>query len=96
MQQTIGRFAPTPSGGLHLGSLCAAVASFLNSRAQGGLWKVRIDDIDKAREVPGSAKSILYVLDALGMEWDGPVVYKSQQIDNYASVIDSLIERQPI
>ena len=94
MQQTIGRFAPTPSGGLHLGSLCAAIASFLNSRAQGGLWKVRIDDIDKAREVPGSAKSILYVLGALGMEWDGPVVYQSQQIDNYASVIDSLIERQ--
>jgi len=55
---------------------------------------VRIDDIDKAREVPGSAKSILYVLGALGMEWDGPVVYQSQQIDNYASVIDSLIERQ--
>ena len=94
MQQTIGRFAPTPSGGLHLGSLCAAVASFLNSRAQGGLWKVRIDDIDKAREVPGSAKSILHILDALGMEWDGPVVYQSQQISNYASVIDSLIERQ--
>jgi glutamyl-Q tRNA(Asp) synthetase len=94
MQQTIGRFAPTPSGGLHLGSLCAAVASFLNSRAQGGLWKVRIDDIDKAREVSGSAKSILHVLDALGMEWDGPVVYQSQQIGNYASVIDSLIERQ--
>ncbi len=55
---------------------------------------MRIDDIDKAREVPGSAKSILHILDALGMEWDGPVVYQSQQISNYASVIDSLIERQ--
>jgi len=94
MQQTIGRFAPTPSGGLHLGSVCAAVASFLNAKAQGGLWKVRIDDIDKIREVPGSAKSILHVLDALGMEWDGPVIYQSDQIDSYASAIDSLIERQ--
>ena len=55
---------------------------------------MRIDDIDKIREVPGSAKSILHVLDALGMEWDGPVIYQSDQIDSYASAIDSLIERQ--
>ena len=94
MLQTVGRFAPTPSGDLHLGSVCAAVASFLNAKAQGGLWKVRIDDIDKIREAPGSAKSILHLLDALGMEWDGPVIYQSDQIDSYASAIDSLIERQ--
>jgi glutamyl-Q tRNA(Asp) synthetase len=94
MQQTVGRFAPTPSGGLHLGSACAAIASFLNARSQGGLWKIRIDDIDKPREVSGSAKSILQVLEALGLEWDGPVIYQSQQLDHYASAIDFLIQRQ--
>jgi glutamyl-Q tRNA(Asp) synthetase len=74
--------------------VCAAIASFLNARSQGGLWKVRIDDIDKPREVSGSAKSILQVLEVLGLEWDGPVVYQSQQLEHYASTIDFLIQRQ--
>jgi glutamyl-Q tRNA(Asp) synthetase len=95
MQSVIGRFAPTPSGGLHLGSVCTAVASFLNARAQGGLWKIRIDDVDKPREVPGSATSILHILECLGLEWDGAVIYQSEQLENYASAID-LLTRQKL
>ena len=73
----VGRFAPTPSGGLHLGSICAALASYLNIKAQGGQWHLRIDDIDKTRIVAGASTMIMKTIEALGLEWSGEVVYQS-------------------
>jgi glutamyl-Q tRNA(Asp) synthetase len=79
----IGRFAPSPTGALHLGTLTAAVASFLHARQMDGSWLVRIEDIDPPREVPGSATSILESLEAMDLEWDGDVLFQSARIDEY-------------
>jgi len=87
-----GRFAPSPSGQLHFGSLVAAVGSFLRARARGGQWLVRIEDIDPPREVPGSSDDILRTLVAYGLEWDGEVLYQSQHLDAYQARLDSLID----
>ena len=72
----IGRFAPSPTGPLHFGSLMAAVASFLEARRNGGQWLMRIEDIDPPREQPGAATEILTALEHYGFEWDGPVTYQ--------------------
>ena len=72
-----GRFAPSPTGQLHFGSLVAAVGSFLDARHQGGTWLVRMEDLDRTREVPGAASAILRALDAFGLHWDGTVIYQS-------------------
>jgi glutamyl-Q tRNA(Asp) synthetase len=87
-----GRFAPTPSGALHFGSLIAALGSYLDARAHGGEWHLRIEDVDPPRVAPGSADRILRTLDAFGFEWDGPVVYQSQRGEAYAAAIERLID----
>lgn len=85
-----GRFAPTPSGPLHLGSLVTAVASYCDARSQQGEWLLRIEDLDTPRVVRGSADDILRTLDAFGFDWDGPVLYQSQRFDAYEEALNQL------
>ncbi|MFB9135972.1 tRNA glutamyl-Q(34) synthetase GluQRS [Vibrio olivae] len=88
----IGRFAPSPSGPLHFGSLVAALGSYFQARAQQGQWRVRIEDLDPPREMPGAADAILRTLEAYQLHWDGEVVYQSQRHDLYQSQIDHWLE----
>lgn len=83
----IGRFAPSPSGDLHFGSLIAALGSYLQARSHQGKWLVRIEDIDPPREVPGSAYRILSALERYGLFWDGDVLYQSQRHAAYDDVL---------
>ncbi len=85
-----GRFAPSPSGPLHFGSLVAALGSFLSARSQGGEWLLRIDDVDPPREVPGAAAGILRTLENYHLLWDGPVLYQSQRFDAYEAALARL------
>lgn len=89
----IGRFAPTPSGYLHFGSLVAALASWLDARAVGGRWLLRMEDIDPPREAPGARDAILQTLERYGLEWDGEVVFQSQRHDAYAEVVERLFRQ---
>ena len=86
-----GRFAPSPTGLLHAGSLTTAVGSYLHARSQGGQWLLRIEDLDPPREVPGAADAILRTLEALGLAWDGPVIWQSQRLTAYQDALDALI-----
>ncbi len=86
----IGRFAPSPSGPLHFGSIVAALGSYLQARQQQGKWLVRIEDIDTPRTVPGADKLILHQLERLGLIWDDDIVYQSQRIPLYESALDRL------
>ena len=85
-----GRFAPSPTGPLHLGSLLAAVASYADARANHGTWLVRIEDLDRPREVPGAAADIIATLAAFGLTWDETIVYQSHRTDAYHEALDRL------
>lgn len=85
-----GRFAPSPTGPLHFGSLLAAVASFADARAHDGVWLLRIEDLDRPREVPGAADAIQRTLRAFGFEWDEPVVFQSARLDAYDAALARL------
>ncbi len=85
-----GRFAPTPSGPLHFGSLVAAVGSYLEARSRGGEWRVRIDDLDPLRVVPGATDAILRCLELLGFQWDGRIVFQSQHSGAYHAALHEL------
>ncbi|MBC7573349.1 MAG: tRNA glutamyl-Q(34) synthetase GluQRS [Herminiimonas sp.] len=86
----IGRFAPSPTGPLHAGSLVAAMASYLDARAHHGQWRVRIEDVDEARTVPGAAESILQTLALLGMQPNGEVIWQSRRGEAYAAAFAHL------
>jgi glutamyl-Q tRNA(Asp) synthetase len=89
----VGRFAPTPSGDLHLGSLYAAAASYLDARAHHGQWLLRIEDLDRPREVAGAAQRMLRALEEFGFEWDGAVTYQHMHIERYAAALIYLHSR---
>lgn len=91
MSTPSGRFAPSPTGPLHLGSLLAATASFLDARSQNIPWCLRIDDIDTPRNVPGAADDIIRTLVAHGLHWDGTIVWQSQRSAHYEAAVCTLI-----
>jgi glutamyl-Q tRNA(Asp) synthetase len=85
-----GRFAPSPTGPLHFGSLVAAVASYLQARRQEGEWWLRIEDIDPPREVPGASDTIIRTLSLFGFEWTGEVIYQSRRREFYQAALEQL------
>jgi len=87
-----GRFAPSPTGPLHFGSLVAAVGSFLHARSRGGQWLVRMEDLDRPREVPGARDDILRTLEAHGLEWDGPIRRQSDGLALYEAALARLMQ----
>ena len=90
MNTPAGRFAPSPTGPLHFGSLVAALGSYLDARARGGRWMVRLEDVDEPRTQPGAAESILATLEHCGFEWDGAVEVQSRRKALYKDALDRL------
>ncbi|MDE2234154.1 MAG: tRNA glutamyl-Q(34) synthetase GluQRS [Gammaproteobacteria bacterium] len=88
-----GRFAPSPTGPLHIGSLVAAVGSFLDARANNGEWLVRIEDLDSPRQEPGADSLILKTLEDCGLYWDGQVMYQRTRRSDYHAAASLLMER---
>jgi glutamyl-Q tRNA(Asp) synthetase len=91
-----GRFAPSPTGPLHFGSMVAAVGSFIEARYRGGEWLVRMEDLDPPREAPGAADDILRTLEAFGLRWDGEVVYQSRRHALYEQALEKLQARDAL
>lgn len=89
----LGRFAPSPTGPLHFGSLIAALASYMEAKAARGKWLLRLEDLDRPREQPGAADAILRALEKLGFEWDGPVLTQSARLARYRDVLEDLARR---
>jgi len=87
-----GRFAPSPSGPLHFGSMLAAAGSWLDARAAGGQWLVRMEDLDPPREPPGAAADILRTLEAFDLAWDGEVMYQSARLEAYEAALAQLAD----
>jgi glutamyl-Q tRNA(Asp) synthetase len=90
MNQYRGRFAPSPTGPLHFGSLVAAVGSYLEAKSRGGAWLLRMEDLDTPREQPGAADAILRTLEACGMGWDGDIMYQSRRSEAYRAKLARL------
>ncbi len=90
----VGRFAPSPTGPLHFGSLLAAVASYLQARSRDGQWLLRIEDIDPPREQPGADQLIVQALETYGFEWDGPVIYQSRHSDRHREALQLLLDQE--
>ena len=89
-QRYVGRFAPSPTGKLHLGSLVAAVGSYADARRHGGRWLVRMEDLDRPRVIRGAADEILRTLETFGLQWDGPVEYQSERTEHYRQALEAL------
>lgn len=87
----VGRFAPSPTGALHFGSLLAALASYLDAHHHRGRWLMRMEDLDPPREQPGAAHAILSTLERFGLHWDGEVVYQSQRLEIYQTILNQLL-----
>ncbi|MBP8294907.1 MAG: tRNA glutamyl-Q(34) synthetase GluQRS, partial [Burkholderiales bacterium] len=85
-----GRFAPSPTGPLHFGSLVAAVASYADARSHAGRWLLRIEDLDPPREQPGAAAAFPRVLERYGFAWDGPILRQSTRDDAYRAALEQL------
>lgn len=92
----IGRFAPSPTGPLHFGSLVAALGSYLLARINAGQWLLRIEDLDPPRTVAGAAERMIRLLEWLGFEWDGEIVFQSRRTDRYAQVLQQLRDQKQL
>jgi len=90
-----GRFAPSPTGPLHFGSLVAAVGSYLEARRRGGRWLVRVEDLDPPRETPGATDAILRTLEGYGFEWDGEITFQSRRAEAYRAAL-AVLERSGV
>ena len=91
-----GRFAPSPTGELHLGTLLAAVGSYLQARTQNGEWLMRIEDVDITRRVEGASDTLLKALEDFGFEWDGEAIYQSQRNELYEDALATLSQKDLI
>jgi len=89
----VGRFAPSPTGPLHFGSLVAAVASYCDAKSRGGQWLLRIEDVDQTRLVAGASEAITHTLQRYGFVWDGEIVYQSQRSEYYQTALQQLRQR---
>jgi glutamyl-Q tRNA(Asp) synthetase len=89
----IGRFAPSPTGLLHTGSLVAAIGSYLMAKRVGGRWLLRMDDLDTPRQIPGMADEIMRTLESFGLLWDGQVAWQSRHTDCYRQAFDTLLQK---
>lgn len=90
----VGRFAPSPSGPLHFGSLITALASYCDAKAHNGLWLVRMEDIDPPREMPGAKSLILHQLEAFGLHWDKDVIYQNERLNLYQQQINQWLNTE--